>query len=232
MALPRQAVMVALVVGALVACSGDGGDQPTPPASSGQVTTSGPPTPPATSPGASQQVPTSSDLVGYLVVPADLGVDWSQWEGFAAWPDGAPGVIPDDQRLLLPRLPMCPGAGAQTVELAANLQWQAFTQLHQATPDQFANMVVVQQLLLADEPDKTAATFAALRDGLTSCLSENLPAADWEIGLRRRSRFRRSATNGSPSAVPVSKRVKRGATAGSSWSATVRCSCSSRWTRS
>ncbi len=184
-----RVAVVALAVAALAACGGGDGGSPTT-TSTGTPTTAVPePSDGATTPGtdgttAAPTVPTTGELAGYLVTPSDLGPDWNLWEGFSAWPDGAPGAVPDDQRAVIPSLPMCPNAGEAAVTLAARLQWQAFTQLHLATPDPFANMVVVQQLLLADDPDATAATFATLRDGLTSCLTRNLPEGEWEIGLR------------------------------------------------
>lgn len=155
--------IVALAAVTLAACGGDGDGTPSTP---------------------SPAVPTADELAGHLATPADLGADWSLWEGFAAWPGGVPGVIPEDQRSVIPALPMCANASEAAVALAEGLRWQAFTQLQKATPDPFANMVVVQQFLLADEPAQVAATFAILRDGLTSCLTENLQDGEWEIGLR------------------------------------------------
>ncbi len=153
-----------------VGCSGRGGGgaAPTTPA-----TTAGPST---------TAVPSAIELADHLATPADLGPDWTLWEGFAEWPGGEPGVVPDDQRDLLPTLQLCPSAGEEAVALAEGLPWQAFTQLHQETEDPFATMVVAQQLLLADEPDRTTQTFTTLRDGLAGCQTGNLPADDWEIG--------------------------------------------------
>ena len=181
---PIRLAIAALAVSALVACSGQGGGGAAPTTAAPTpvgTTTTGPATTSPTSP-----VPSAADLAGSLVTPADLGPGWIPWEGFTAWPGGEPGVIPDDQRALLPKLDMCPSAGEKAVALAEGLPWQAFTQLHQETSNPFATMVVAQQLLLADEPDRTAETFTTLRDGLTRCLTENLPAGDWEIGRRER----------------------------------------------
>ena len=125
----------------------------------------------------------AEELAGFLATPSDLGTDWSLWDGFAAWPGGTPGLIPDDHRDVIPSLPMCPTAGDAAVALAETLEWQAFTQLHRATPDPLANMVVVQQFLVAEDPVQAADKFATLRDGLTRCLTANLNG-EWEIGLR------------------------------------------------
>ena len=177
-----RAAISAVAVLTLVACSPGGDVSPT---------TSGP-TAPGTANSASASastasavnVPSIAELTNHLATPADLGPGWSNWEGFAAWPGGVPGAIPDDQRELLPKLPLCPNAGEDALALAEGLQWQAYTQLQQATPDPFATMVVAQQLLLADEPARVAATYATLRDGLTRCLTANLPEGEWEIGFR------------------------------------------------
>lgn len=166
---PFRLAIAALAACTLVGCAGqgDGDASPTTPADSPAATSS------------TTTVPTADELAGLLVTPEDLGPDWSAWEGFEAWPDGAPGVIPEDQRELVPTLELCPAAGEEAVALAAELPWQAFTQLHQETDDPFATMVVAQELLLADEPERTAETFATLRDGLSACLAAS---DDWEIG--------------------------------------------------
>lgn len=175
------AALVAVATVALVACAG--GTPTNPPEESGHTSGLSPVPPSQTT---TAEVPSPTQLAGYLVSPADLGPGWTLWNGFADWPDGTPGIIPAEQREIIPQLAMCPSAGADTVALAANLQWQAFTQLHRSTADEFSNMIVAQQLLLADEPTSVATTFSTLRDGRTSCLTENLPSADWEIGLRER----------------------------------------------
>lgn len=171
---PIGLAIAALALSTLVACAGQdgGGAAPTTPTGGTSASTS--------------TVPSAAQLADHLVAPADLGPGWTLWEGFTAWPGGKPGVIPDDQRDQLPKLQLCPNAGQEAVALAEGLPWQAFTQVHQETRDPFATMVVAQQQLLADEPDRTAQTFATLRDGLTNCLTENLPAGDWEIGRAER----------------------------------------------
>lgn len=189
--------MWAVAAASFAACTGTGTPSATTtsPAPTGSATASATavpsPTGSATSTGgvatsttSKPGVPNADELARHLITPADLGADWSLWEGFSSWPGGAPGVIPADQRALVPDLPMCPSAGEAAVALAEGVQWQAFTQLHRVTQDPFANMVVVQEFLLADEPATTATTFTTLRDGLAKCLTANLPAGDWEIGLR------------------------------------------------
>lgn len=167
---PFRLAIAALAACTLVGCAGQGGGD------------ASPTTTPADSPAASSStttVPTAAELAGFLATPAELGPDWTAWEGFEAWPDGAPGVIPEDQRELIPTLELCPAAGEESVALAAELPWQAFTQLHQETDDPFATMVVAQELLLADEPQRTTQTFTTLRDGLSACMTAS---EDREIG--------------------------------------------------
>jgi hypothetical protein len=169
---PIRLAVLTLAALILASCVGGNG--------SGSEPTTSQPTP-TSSPTASD-VPTGAQLASHLGSPADLGSGWKLWEGFADWPGGVPGEIPDDQRTIIPTLQMCPQAGETAVAQAADLRWQAFTQLQLETPDPFSNMVAVQQFLVADEPSRTVETFTILRDGLTSCLTANLE--DWELGLR------------------------------------------------
>lgn len=176
----------------LAACGGgpddDGASPTTTATATAGPTPTGTPTSPVPSDGTatpSPGVPEPATLAGFLATPADLGADWTLWEGFAEWPGGAPGVIPDGARADLPVFRLCPNAGEAAVALAEGLQWEAFTQLHLTTPDPFATMVVAQQFLLADEPAAVEETFLVLRDGATACLTENLPEGEWEIGRRQ-----------------------------------------------
>lgn len=176
MRFPIQATLVAITLVALTSCVG--GTPTDPPTPTSGVTSVTP------SQTQAAHVPSPEELVDHLVEPSDLGPTWVLWEGFADWPSGVPGVIPEDQRTLIPQLTLCPSAGDDAVALASGLRWEVFTQLHHSTADEFSNMLVAQQLLLAGEPGEIASTFTTLRDGLFSCLTENLPSADWEIGLR------------------------------------------------
>lgn len=142
-------------------------------------------TPPA--PGAEPRIAAgmgASEVAAHLVRAADLGDDWGLWRGFEDWPGGVPGPIPEEQRDSIGHLPMCPAAGDEAVALAADIPWEAFTQLHRETADPFLNMVTVQQFLLAEDPGTVQETFETLREGMTACLTENLPEGEWEIGLR------------------------------------------------
>lgn len=173
------AVLIATVVAGCTATDGDDDATGTPTPSATPSESS-----PAGDDGTPSAVPTAEELTGMLATQAELGEAWTLWEGFGDWPAGSPGVIPEEQRTMLPTLPMCPTAGDDAVALAEGLRWQAFTQLRRATPDPFGTMVVVQQMMLAEDPAQLEVTFATLAEGLTSCLTANLPDGEWEIGLR------------------------------------------------
>jgi len=188
-------ITVMLVAALLAGCGGGTSPTSTSPATPGPTDGATSPGDGATSPGDGATSPgdgatrppvppTAGELSSILITPAELGPEWSLWEGFATWPDGQPGIIPEDQRALLPGIPLCAHAGEEALALAPTLRWEVFTQLHRATPDPFATMVVAQQFLLADEPAAVERTFTVLRDGLTRCLTANLPGGEWEIGLR------------------------------------------------
>ena len=121
-ALIRVAITAVAAV-TLVACSADGDVSPS---------TSGP-TAPGTANSASASastatsvgIPSIAELANHLATPAAISPWWSNWEGFAAWPGGVPGAIPDDQRDLLPQLALCPNAGEEALALAESLQRRA-----------------------------------------------------------------------------------------------------------
>lgn len=126
--------------------------------------------------GGGAEPPTAEVLAKALVVPEDLEGDWLPDESFAEWPDGKPGVIPEDQRGMMPTIEFCEGAGEASVAAAADLTWQAFTQLNMDLPEVSGagagnpgNMVAVQESLLAGDAADIEATFTALRDGVTAC---------------------------------------------------------------
>ncbi len=175
-------ITVMLVAALLAGCGGGTSPTSTSPATPGPTDGATSPGDGATSPGDGATSPgdgatrppvppTAGELSSILITPAELGPEWSLWEGFATWPDGQPGIIPEDQRALLPGIPLCAHAGEEALALAPTLRWEVFTQLHRATPDPFATMVVAQQFLLADEPAAVERTFTVLRDGLTRCLT-------------------------------------------------------------
>lgn len=131
--------------------------------------------------GGAVPVASAEQLAGMLVTAGDLEGEWTPWERFAEWPGGKPGVIPEDQRPLLPRIEPCAEAGAAAAEAARKLTWQAFTQLHLKGADPAKNMVFVQEFLLAGDAAAIQSTFAALRDGMVACLGKQTETPDGEI---------------------------------------------------
>lgn len=122
-------------------------------------------------------VPAAEVLADLLVTPEDLEGDWLLDEAFAEWPDGQPGVIPQDQQGMMPTIDLCDAASEESRAAAEGLEWQVFTQLNMDIPEitrtaegQVGNMVAVQEYMLAGEVSDIEATFAALRDGIDACI--------------------------------------------------------------
>lgn len=155
----RRAFVDMAVTMTLVACAGGttGGDE--------------------TMGGAAGAVPAADLLAEMLLTPADVDGEWAPDEAFAEWPNGQPGVIPDDQQGMMPTIDLCDAASEESRSAAEGLDWQVFTQLNLALPEiartaegQAGNMVAVQEYLLAHEVETVEATFKALRDGFEACV--------------------------------------------------------------
>lgn len=158
--LRRQAVVLVgplLLAGALLlaACGGDD--------SGASAPTSSAPT----------EVLTAEQLADLLVTPADLDGDWQTDESpFGDWPNGEPGVVPEDPEAELPTPSFCEEASAEAWA-AADLQWQAFTQLidyPDATTEGVGHGLIVSVGLLSGDAAELEARFADLHDGVTACL--------------------------------------------------------------
>lgn len=148
----------------LTACGG-GSDSPPPDKGSSETTVWSP-----------------KQLAAALVIAGDLEGDWTPWHGFDEWPGGKPGVIPKDQRPMIPTIEFCSEASEESVKAAASLTWQAYAQLDMTTPDPRANMVAVQEFLLSADPAEIETTFNALRDGMKACLGKETKYPDGEVG--------------------------------------------------
>jgi len=127
--------------------------------------------------GAAGAVPAAEVLADLLVTPEDLDSDWLLDEAFTEWPDGRPGVIPEDQLGMMPTVEFCDAASDESRAAAAELRWQVFTQLNMDVPGitrsgegQVGNMVAVQEYMLAGEVADIEAAFAALKDGVSACV--------------------------------------------------------------
>lgn len=121
-------------------------------------------------------VPTAKELASALVTEADYDGQWT----VNVPPDSqmaTPGVVPESQQELLPKIELCAKASDASRTAAASLRWQAFRQLDQseenpidpAAGDRQGHMIFVQEYLLSGDPAEVEASFNALRDGLQAC---------------------------------------------------------------
>jgi hypothetical protein len=132
----------------------------------------------AASCGSDDTVPPTADQLAARLVDADTfdGV-WTVNRGPDDGTDLSSGVIPEDQRDMLPGIELCDAAGAEALAAAESLAWLAFRQIDltvddpiEPPADRAGHMVFVQQFLTAGEPDELAATFDLLRTGSDACL--------------------------------------------------------------
>lgn len=159
-------VLVALTGVAVLllgSCGGDGTETASP-SSSGE---------PAWSQG---DVPGAGQLASVLVTVDDYAGEWT----VNVPPDSqmeTPGVVPENQQELLPRIEFCERASQESRSAAESLRWQAFRQLDQsetdsidmAAGDRVGHMIFVQEYLMSAEPGEVESTFDALREGMRAC---------------------------------------------------------------
>jgi hypothetical protein len=136
---------------------------------------------PAWSQGA---VPTAEQLASVLVTADDFDGTWT----VNVPPDSqmaTPGVVPDTQQDLLPKIELCDKASEESRTAAEALRWQAFRQLDQseenpidmAAGDRVGHMIFVQEYLMSGDPAEVEKTFNALRDGMRACQGK-IPAGE------------------------------------------------------
>ena len=147
----------------LGACAGDGSKSASP--------SSGPR--PAWSQGT---VPTAGQLASVLVTADDYDGKWT-----VNVPSdvqiATPGVVPDSQQKMLPKIAFCDKASEESRSAADALRWQAFRQLDQseedpidmAAGDRVGHMIAVQEFLRSGDPAEIETTFNLLRDGMQAC---------------------------------------------------------------
>gem|GEM_PF-6152455 len=121
------------------------------------------------------EVLTAVQLANLLVTPADLDDHWQTDDTpFGDRPNGQRGVVLEDPVAQLPTPAFCEDASAEA--WAANLQWQAFTQLIEyldvLTSERAGHGLVVQEGLLSSH---------ALRDDVAACFGgpTDLGYATW-----------------------------------------------------
>lgn len=140
---------------------------------------------PSDHPSSSQRaVPTAKELASALVTEKDYVGQWT----VNVPPDSqmaTPGVVPESQQELLPKIQLCEKASAESRSAAETLRWQAFRQLDQSEEnpidlgagDRVGHMIFVQEFLLAGSPAEVEARFNALRDGMQACQGK-IPAGE------------------------------------------------------
>jgi hypothetical protein len=130
--------------------------------------------------------PTAEQLAAQLVTVDSFDGDWTINAGPDDGTDMTSGVIPDDQRDMLPTVELCDAASPEAQDAVESLNWMAFRQLDldeddpiDPPTDRTGHMVFVQQFLTTGDDDELAATFELLRSGFEACFG---PIAATEEG--------------------------------------------------
>lgn len=167
-------LLIALSAAAILllgACAGDGSESGSPSTNDKATSSQG-------------AVPTVEELASALVTEDDYAGQWT----VNVPPDSqmaTPGVVPDNQQELLPRIELCAKASEESRSVADALRWQAFRQLDQseedpidmAGGDRVGHLIFVQEFLLTGDPAEVEASFNALRDGMRACQGR-IPAGE------------------------------------------------------
>jgi hypothetical protein len=130
--------------------------------------------------------PTAEQLAAQLVTVDSFDGDWTINAGPDDGTDMTSGVIPEDQRDMLPTLELCDAASPEAQDAVESLTWMAFRQLDldeddpiEPPGDRTGHMVFVQQFLTSGDADELAVTFELLRSGSEACFG---PIAAGEEG--------------------------------------------------
>jgi hypothetical protein len=130
--------------------------------------------------------PTAEQLAEQLVTVDSFEGDWTINAGPDDGTDMTSGVVPEDQRDMLPTAELCDAASPEAQAALESLTWMAFRQLDldeddpiDPPNDRSGHMVFVQQFLTSGDPDELAATFELVRSGSEACLG---PIAAGEEG--------------------------------------------------
>jgi hypothetical protein len=133
--------------------------------------------------------PTAEQLAAQLVTVDSFDGDWTINPGPDDGSDMTSGVIPEDQRDMLPTAELCDAASPEAKAAAESLSWMAFRQLDldeddpiDPPMDRTGHMVFVQQFLASGDADELATTFELLRSGSEACFG---PIAATEEGPGR-----------------------------------------------
>lgn len=120
--------------------------------------------------------PTAEQLAAQLVTVDSFEGDWTINAGPGDGTDMTSGVIPEDQRDMLPAVELCEAASPEAQDAVDSLIWMAFRQLDldeddaiDPPNDRTGHMVFVQQFLTSGDSDELATTFELLRSGSEAC---------------------------------------------------------------
>jgi hypothetical protein len=116
--------------------------------------------------------PTAEQLAAQLVTVDSFDGDWTINPGPDDGTDMTSGVIPEDQRDMLPTVELCDAASPEAQAAVESLTWMAFRQLDldeddpiDPPNDRTGHLVFVQQFMTSGDGDEIAATFELLRSG-------------------------------------------------------------------
>jgi hypothetical protein len=130
--------------------------------------------------------PTAEQLAAQLVTVDSFDGAWTINAGPDDGTDMTSGVIPEDQRDMLPTVELCDAASPEAQAAAESLTWMAFRQLDlneddpiEPPNDRSGHMVFVQQFLTSGDADELESTFDLLRSGSEACFG---PIAAGEEG--------------------------------------------------
>jgi hypothetical protein len=130
--------------------------------------------------------PTAEELAAQLVTVDSFDGEWTINTGPDDGTDMTSGVIPEDQRDMLPTVELCDAASPAAQEAVEALTWMAFRQLDldeddpiDPPNDRTGHMVFVQEFLTSGDHDELESTFELLRSGSEACFG---PIASTEEG--------------------------------------------------
>jgi hypothetical protein len=120
--------------------------------------------------------PTAEQLAAQLVTVDSFEGDWTINAGPDDGTDMTSGVVPEDQRDMLPAAELCDAASPEEQAAVESLTWMAFRQLDldeddpiDPPNDRTGHMVFAQQFLTSGDGDELATTFELLRSGSEAC---------------------------------------------------------------
>lgn len=122
-----------------------------------------------------------------LLTVGDLPGVWTENRGDPSSAEGtvpASGIVPDDQRGLLPTVDLCDAADDAARDAADRLRWEVFRQFDATVDDPVdpptdpeGHKVFLQQFMMSDEPEDLSSLLADLVPGVEACLGP-IPAGE------------------------------------------------------